>query len=126
MKAILTDRAPKPIGPYSQAVAAGGLLFCSGQVALDAVSGEVVAEGDVEGQTRLVMENLGAVLKAAGSGFDKVIKTTIYLKSMADFPKVNDIYGSFFGKVPPARATIEVSGLPKNLLVEIDAVALME
>lgn len=121
-KIIQTDGAPKAIGPYSQAVEAGGFVFCSGQIALDPVSGAISAS-DVEGQTRRVMDNLKAVLSAAGCGFEHVVKTTIYLKSMNDFPKVNEIYGSCFKAAPPARATVEVAHLPKSVLVEIDAVA---
>lgn len=121
---VLTEDAPKPIGPYSQAVQAGHLLFCSGQVALDAKTGQVSAP-DVEGQTRKVMENIAAVLQAGGSAFDQVVKTTIFLKSMGDFPRVNEIYGSYFKADPPARSTVEVSRLPKDVLVEIEVVALV-
>lgn len=124
---VFSEEAPKPIGPYSQAVAVpsgSGLLFCSGQIALDAKTGQVAAT-DVEGQTRKVMENIGAVLQAGGSSFDRVVKTTIFLTSMDDFPKVNAIYGSFFGARPPARSTVEVSRLPKDVLVEIEVVALI-
>ena len=122
-KIVLTEDAPRPIGPYSQAIQAGNLLFCSGQIALDAKSGQVAA-ADIEGQTRKVMENVGAVLRAGGSSFDRVVKTTIFLKSMADFPKVNEIYGLYFEVCPPARSTVEVSRLPKDVLVEIEVVAL--
>lgn len=121
-QAVLTENAPKPIGPYSQAIRAGGFLFCSGQIALDPRSGEIVAK-DVEGQARQVMENLGAVLRQGGATFDTVVKTTIFLKSMSDFPKVNEIYGGYFKGVPPARSTVEVSRLPKDVLVEVEAVA---
>jgi len=114
----MTEKAPKPIGPYSQAIRAGDFLFCSGQIALGPV--------DVEGQTRQAMENLKAVLEAAGAGFKNVVKTTIFLKSMGDFPKVNEIYGSFFsGGTPPARSTVEVSRLPKDVWVEVEAVAFL-
>lgn len=121
-KIILTDQAPQPIGPYSQAVQAGGFLFCSGQVALDAKTGQVAAQ-DVEGQTRKVMQNVQSVLEAAGCDFSSVVKTTIFLKSMNDFPKVNEIYGSYFKSAPPARSTVEVSRLPKDVLVEIEVIA---
>lgn len=123
VKVILTEGAPKPIGPYNQAIRAGGFLFCSGQIALDPVSGAVVGEGDVEAQTRQVMKNAGAVLSAAGLNFDHVVKTTIFLKSMGDFPKVNEIYGSHFKGVAPARSTVEVSRLPKDVLVEVEMIA---
>lgn len=121
-EAILSEKAPAPIGPYSQAIRAGNLVFCSGQIALDAATGQLWAS-DVEGQTRKVMENLGEVLKAAGLGFDHVVKTTIFVRSMDDFAKVNAIYATYFGEVAPARATVEVSRLPKDVLVEIDAIA---
>ena len=121
---VLTPNAPQPIGPYSQAIKAGGLVFCSGQIPLDAKTGQIAAS-DVEGQTRKVMENLKAVLEAAGTGFEKVVKTTIFLKSMNDFPKVNEVYGSFFGAVSPARSTVEVARLPKDVLVEVEAIALI-
>jgi 2-iminobutanoate/2-iminopropanoate deaminase len=122
-KIILTENAPKPIGPYSQAVKAGGFLFCSGQIPLDAVSGQIAAT-DVEGQTRKVLENIQAVLQAAGVNWDAIVKTTIFLKSMNDFPKVNEIYGGYFKLNPPARSTVEVSRLPKDVLVEIEVTAL--
>jgi len=121
-KVIFSQMAPKPIGPYSQAVQAGGFLFCSGQVALDPESGQVAC-ADVEGQTKKVMKNIQAVLEAANCSFDQVVKTTIFLKSMNDFPKVNEIYGSHFHGSPPARSTVEVSRLPKDVLVEIEVTA---
>ncbi|MBW2464713.1 MAG: RidA family protein [Deltaproteobacteria bacterium] len=125
--AIATDAAPAAIGPYSQAVRAGGLVFCSGQIALDAATGALVGEGDVVAQTRRVMENLGAVLEAAGASFDSVVKTTIFVKDLNDFVAVNEVYASFFGDAPPpARATVEVSRLPKDVLVEIDAIAIAQ
>lgn len=119
---ILTSLAPQPIGPYSQAVAAGGFLFCSGQIALDPATGQISAS-DVEGQTRQVMKNVEAVLRAGGCGFQDVVKTTIFLKSMGDFPKVNEIYGSYFKEAPPARSTVEVARLPKDVWVEIEVIA---
>jgi len=121
---IKTAQAPAAIGPYSQAVAAAGFVFLSGQIPLDATSGEMVGGDDVEAQARQVMRNLKAVLEAAGSGFAKVVKTTIYLTDLGDFAAVNKIYGSFFeGIEPPARATIQVSALPRGAKVEIDAIA---
>jgi 2-iminobutanoate/2-iminopropanoate deaminase len=120
--AVLTAHAPKPIGPYSQAIHAGGLLFCSGQVALDPATGQVDGT-DVETQTRRVMKNIEAVLREAETDFSRVVKTTIFLKSMGDFPKVNEIYGSYFKGTPPARSTVEVSRLPKDVLVEIEVLA---
>jgi 2-iminobutanoate/2-iminopropanoate deaminase len=120
-KAVLTDLAPKPIGPYSQAISAGPWVFCSGQIALDPKTGDLRAT-DLEGQARQVLENLKAVVGAAGATLDQVVKTTIFLKSMGDFPKVNEIYGKYFNGVPPARSTVEVSRLPKDVLVEIEAI----
>ena len=121
-KIILTQDAPQPIGPYSQAVRVGDLLFCSGQIPLDPVTGQVVSQ-DVMGQTKKVMENLNAVLIAAGCSWSSVVKTTIFLKSMNDFPKVNEVYGAHFSKEPPARSTVEVARLPKDVLVEIEMIA---
>lgn len=124
MQVIVTDKAPAAIGPYSQAVKAGGLLFCSGQIALDPVSGEML-QGTVEEETRQVMENLRGVLEAAGTGFERVVKTTIYLTDMADFPAVNQVYASFFDELKPARATVGVAALPRGARVEVEAVALL-
>lgn len=124
-KVVLTQHAPQPIGPYSQAIQAGGFLFCSGQIALDPASGQLAAT-DVEGQTRRVMENMKAVLTEAGTDFNAVVKTTIFLKSMNDFPKVNEIYGKYFTGTPPARSTVEVSRLPKDVLVEVEAIAVLK
>jgi 2-iminobutanoate/2-iminopropanoate deaminase len=123
-KSIETPEAPKAIGPYSQAIVAGNLVFCSGQIALDPQSGEMVGAGDVRAQAQRVMRNLQAILRAAGTGMEHVVKTTIYLADLADFGTVNEVYGSFFTGTPPARATVQVAGLPKGALVEIDAVAL--
>jgi 2-iminobutanoate/2-iminopropanoate deaminase len=122
-KAVHSDDAPKAIGPYSQAIRSGNLLFCSGQIPLDPKSGEMVGASDVKAQTRQVMENLKAVLAAGGASFASVVKTTIYLKDLADFGAVNEIYGSYFSAAPPARATVQVAGLPRGALVEIDAIA---
>lgn len=120
---VKTDQAPKAIGPYSQGVIANGFVFCSGQIAFDPASGELNM-GPIEEQARLVLKNLGAVLAAAGSSFDRVVKTTIFLRDMNDFNKVNQVYAEFF-KVPfPARATVQVARLPRDAGVEIEAIAL--
>ena len=119
---IHTDRAPQAVGPYSQAVTSQGHVWVSGQVALDPASGELV-DGGIEAETAQVMENLRAVLDAAGSGLDKVVKATVYLTDLGNFEAVNRIYGSYFADAPPARVCIEVSRLPKGASVEIDAVA---
>ncbi len=121
-KVVSADAAPAAIGPYSHAVIAGGFLFTSGQVALDPESGELVS-GDVTAQTERVMQNLEAVLAAAGLGFANVVKVTIYLKSMDDFKAVNEVYGSYFTEEHPARSTVEVARLPLDVLVEIDCIA---
>jgi len=123
---VSTAAAPAAIGPYSQAVvtpAGARLVFCSGQIALDPRTGEVVGAGDVRAQTERVMENLGAVLAAAGASFSSVVKTTIFLVDLQDFATVNEVYGRRFPTSPPARATVQVAGLPKGVLVEIDAIA---
>ncbi len=121
---VSTPRAPAAIGPYSQAVTAGGFVFCSGQVALDPTT-QTFAGGTVEEQTRRVLENLGQVLEAAGSGLERVVKTTVFVADMNDFTKVNEVYAGFFDTAPPARATVEVARLPKDALVEIDCIALV-
>ena len=124
MKQVVhTDNAPKALGPYSQAIKANGMVFCSGQVGLNPSTGEFDGD-DVATQCRQVMENLKAVLTEAGSGFDKVVKTTIYLADMADFGTVNGIYAGYFSDAPPARETVAVRTLPKNALVEISVIAL--
>jgi 2-iminobutanoate/2-iminopropanoate deaminase len=120
---ISTGAAPKAIGPYSQAVRAGGLVFCSGQIPLDPASGELVS-ADVGEQTRQVLKNLSAVLEAAGSDLRSVVKTTIFLADMGDFARVNEVYKTFFVEEPPARATVEVGALPKDSRVEIEAIAI--
>jgi 2-iminobutanoate/2-iminopropanoate deaminase len=122
--AIHTTYAPRAIGPYSQAIAAGGFVFCSGQIALDPSTGELVGASDVRAQAKQVMRNLGAVLEAAGATFADVVKTTIYLADLQDFAAVNEVYGAFFSGEPPARATVQAAGLPRGALVEIDAIAL--
>jgi 2-iminobutanoate/2-iminopropanoate deaminase len=119
---ITTTQAPRAIGPYSQAVEAGGFVFLSGQIALDPATGQVIA-GDVREQTMRVMENAKAVIAAAGCGMQDVVRSTIYLKNMADFASVNEVYGGYFPADPPARATVEVGRLPKDVLVEIDFIA---
>jgi 2-iminobutanoate/2-iminopropanoate deaminase len=121
-QAISTTEAPAAIGPYSQAIVAGSLLFCSGQIALDPRTGTIV-EGDVEVQTRQVLRNLRAVLEAAGTSFDRVVKTTIFLTDLEDFQRVNAIYAEHFPGVPPARSTVQVSRLPRDVRVEIEAIA---
>jgi len=121
-QAVTTDGAPKAIGPYSQAIRVGSLLFLSGQVALDPATGQMV-DGDVAAQTRRVMMNLSAVLGAAGLTFADVARTTIYLADMGDFAKVNEMYGSYFSEPFPARATVQVARLPRDARVEIDAIA---
>ncbi|TGU71226.1 RidA family protein [Geomonas terrae] len=124
MKEIIsTENAPKAIGPYSQGVKAGGFLFLSGAIALDPATGEVV-QGGIVAETEQVMKNIGALLSAAGLGFQDVVKTTIYLASMADFATVNGIYGGYFQEAAPARSTVEVKGLPRGVLVEIEVTAL--
>ena len=119
---VLSKDAPEPIGPYSQAIALGNLLFCSGQVAIDPKDNQVLT-GDVKSQTEQVMKNIEAVLKAGGAGFQNVVKTTIFLTDMKDFATVNEIYGRYFPQNPPARSTVQVSGLPKGVNVEIEVLA---
>ena len=121
-KIVSTDQAPAAIGPYSQAVIHGGLVYCSGQIALNPVTMEIVGE-DAETQAKQVMNNLGEVLSAAGSDFSKVIKCSIFLDSMDDFGVVNEVYGAFFTENPPARETVAVQTSPKNVLVEISCIA---
>jgi 2-iminobutanoate/2-iminopropanoate deaminase len=123
-QAIATSNAPNAIGPYSQAVRAGGMLFLSGQIPLDPTTGEMVA-GDVAIQTQRVMDNLRQVLAAGGCGFDDVVRSTIYLVDLADFAVVNEVYGRAFRPPFPARATVQVSALPRGALVEIDAIAVI-
>jgi 2-iminobutanoate/2-iminopropanoate deaminase len=121
---VQTTAAPAAIGPYSQAIIAGGLVFCSGQVAIDPATGVFDAGASIEAQTRRVLDNLRAVLDAAGSSLDAVVRTTIFLEDMKDFAVVNGIYAEYFAKEPPARATVAVRELPKGAKVEIDAIAL--
>jgi 2-iminobutanoate/2-iminopropanoate deaminase len=121
-KYVSTPQAPRPIGPYSQGVISGGFLFCSGQIALDPETGELV-DGDVSAQTERVLQNLLAVLKEAKMGPENVVKTTVYLADMADFTAMNEIYGRYLAVRPPARSTVAVAGLPRGVRVEIDVVA---
>ena len=121
---VKTDRAPNPVGPYSQAVIAGDFVFCSGQIAIDQSTGEIV-DIDIESETVQVMENLKAVLESAGSSLNRVVKTTIFLRSIDDFSGVNEVYGRYFGEIPPARSTVEVARLPKGANVEIDCIGLI-
>jgi 2-iminobutanoate/2-iminopropanoate deaminase len=122
IEGVHTDRAPRAIGPYSQAVAVDGWVFCSGQIALDPATGEVV-EGDVAAQTERVLTNLSAVLEAAGASLDTVLKTTVFLADMDDFAAMNAVYEKRFGAHRPARSTVAAAGLPRSVRVEIDAVA---
>jgi 2-iminobutanoate/2-iminopropanoate deaminase len=124
-EAVSSPNAPKAIGPYSQAVRAGQLLFVSGQVPLDPATGQIVA-GDIETQTRRVFDNLAAVLKAGGRSFADVVRTTVFLADMNDFTAVNDVYGTYFSAPYPARATVQVARLPKDARVEIDLIATFE
>ena len=120
---IATELAPKAIGPYSQAIRAQGLIVTSGQVAIDPATQQVIA-GDVSAQTDRVLKNLAAILEASGSSMGKVLRCTVFLKNMGDFGAMNEVYGRYFGQAPPARSTVEVARLPKDVLVEIDVIAL--
>ena len=120
---VATGQAPRAIGPYSQAVVAGGLVYASGQIPLDPQTGEFV-EGGIREQTERVLQNLSAVLVAAGSGLERVVKATVYLADMGDFAEMNEVYGRFFGEEPPARSTVQAARLPRDARVEIDVVAL--
>ncbi len=120
---IETNHAPSPIGPYAQAVRANGFVFVSGQIPIDPATGAVV-EGDIGAQTHQVMKNVAAILDAAGSGLSRVVKTSIFLKNLDDFPEMNRVYAEYLGENKPARATVQVSRLPRDVRVEIEAVAL--
>ena len=122
---ISTDKAPSAIGPYSQAVRVGGFVFASGQIPIDPATGEFVAGGVAE-QTDQVLRNVSAVLEAAGTGLDRVVKTTVFLADMNDFSAMNEVYGRFFNEQPPARATVQAARLPRDARVEIDAIALVD
>jgi len=124
IRIVHTEQAPAAIGPYSQAIVAGNFLFTAGQIALDPATGQIV-QGDVTVQTERVMKNLTAVLESAGARWNQVVKTTVYLQDMTDFPRVNEVYGRMIGDARPARSTVQVAGLPRGVLVEIDAVAVM-
>jgi 2-iminobutanoate/2-iminopropanoate deaminase len=124
LKQITTDKAPAAIGPYSQGIVTNGLLFTAGQIPLDPVSGKIV-EGGIVDQTERVMQNLQEVLRAAGASWDDVVKTTVYLHDLSHFPTVNEIYARWLGKSRPARSTVQVPGLPRGALVEIDAIAVV-
>jgi 2-iminobutanoate/2-iminopropanoate deaminase len=119
---VLTDKGPKPIGPYSQAIKINGLIYLSGQVALDPRSNEFLS-GDIAQQTERVMENIKAILEAGGSNLNHVVKTTVFLKDINDFAAMNEVYGKFFKAAPPARSTVQVAKLPKDALVEIEVIA---
>lgn len=121
-KHVSTPQAPKPIGPYSQGVIAGGLLFVSGQIPIDPATDRLV-EGDIEAQTEQVLKNLLAILKEAKIGPENVVKTTVFLRDLADFSRMNEVYARYLGKEPPARSTIQASALPRGVAVEIDAIA---
>jgi 2-iminobutanoate/2-iminopropanoate deaminase len=120
---IATKEGPQAIGPYSQAIKANGFVFVSGQVAIDPATQQVIT-GDVAAQADRVLKNLSAILKAAGSGLEKVVRSTVFLKNMSDFSAMNEVYGRYFASQPPARSTVEVARLPKDVLVEIDVIAL--
>jgi len=122
---IATEQAPRAIGPYSQAIRAGNLLFCSGQIPIDPATGEFVSGGVAE-QTEQVMRNLSAVLSAGQSSLGQVVKTTVFLADMNDFTAMNEVYGRFFGENPPARATVQAARLPRDAKVEIDAIAITD
>ena len=121
-QAIATDQAPKAIGPYSQAIIAGNLLYCSGQIPLDPATGALV-QGDLAAQTRRVLDNVGAILAAAGTGFDRVVKTTVFLADMNDFAAMNEVYATYFTPPAPARSTVAAAGLPKGARIEIEVIA---
>lgn len=120
---VLTERGPKPIGPYSQAIKVNGLLFVSGQVSIDPKTNEFLP-GDIAQQTQRVLDNLKAIVEAAGSKLGHVVKTTVYLKNMSDFAAMNEVYAKYFSAAPPARSTVEVARLPKDALVEMDVIAM--
>jgi reactive intermediate/imine deaminase len=126
LEAVITSDAPAPVGPYNQAVKAGGVLYCSGQIALDPATGAMVGDGDVEAETRQVLANLQAVLAAAGCTPQQVVRTTVFLADLGDFARVNALYAEVFGAgISPARACVEVAALPKDARVEIDCIAVL-
>ena len=122
---VATKDAPQAIGPYSQAIKANGLIFTAGQIAFDPATNQII-QGDVAAQTERVLKNLEAILKAAGSGLERVVRTTVFLKNMGDFAAMNEVYGRFWKAAPPARSTVEVARLPRDVAVEIDVIALAE
>ena len=122
LKTVTTDAAPQAIGPYSQAIVASGFVFTAGQIAIDPATGQVVA-GDVKAQTERVLSNLAAVLAATGCSWRHVVKTTVFLQDMADFPRMNEVYSAVMGEARPARSTVQVAGLPRGVRVEIELVA---
>ncbi len=124
-KVISTDRAPKAIGPYSQAIVNEGVAYLSGQIPLDPSTGQLVG-GDIAAQTERVLENIKAVLEAAGASLGSVLKTTVFLKDMGDFTKMNEVYGRYFSENPPARSTVQAAKLPRDVMVEIDAIAAVD
>jgi 2-iminobutanoate/2-iminopropanoate deaminase len=124
-KQVQTDKAPKAIGPYSQGIIANGFVFCSGQIPIDPATGELNT-GSIEDQSRQVLKNLGAVLEAAGSSFDEVVKCTVFLQDMNDFAKMNAVYAEFFKAPSPARAAVQVARLPRDVKIEIEAIALVK
>ena len=121
-KHVQTDLAPRPIGPYSQAVIAGGLLFVSGQIPIDPATGDLVG-GEIEAQTERVLLNLLAILKQAKMGADNVVKTTVFLADLGEFPRMNEVYARYFAKDPPARSTVQVAALPRGVKIEVDLIA---
>jgi 2-iminobutanoate/2-iminopropanoate deaminase len=123
LRSVTTDKAPKAIGPYSQAIVTGDLIFCAGQVALDPKTGELVS-GDIREQTRRVLDNLAAVLDAAGAGLDRVTKTTVFLTDFAEFAAMNEVYAEKFGAHRPARSTVQISTLPRGARIEIECIAM--
>ena len=120
---IATSKAPQAVGPYSQAIRAGGFIFVSGQIAIDPANGQIAA-GGIAAQTERALKNLSAILGAAGSGLERVVRSTVFLKNMSDFGAMNEVYARFWTSTPPARSTVEVARLPKDVLVEIDVIAL--
>ena len=121
-KTILSDKAPSPIGPYSQAISANGLLFVSGQIPIDQASGKLISDS-IEAETHQVMKNIGYILSAAGLSYTNIIKTSIFVKDLGNFSRINEVYGTYFDEQPPARETVEVSRLPKDVNIEISCIA---
>jgi 2-iminobutanoate/2-iminopropanoate deaminase len=124
-KVVFTEKAPKPIGPYSQAIIAGNLIFTAGQIPIDPATNQVV-QGDIKEQTRRVLENLRAILESVGATFDDVVKVTIYMKDLNEFSAMNEVYSEYFKNSPPARTTVEVSRLPRDVRIEIDLIAIVK